>query len=231
MTPAPTLQELIDSVRADAASDDPLDQLTAASETAAEVEGTTDAMLSHFVDQCRHSGRSWTEISKALGVSKQAAHKRFSPAGPSLERWTLRARAVLEAAAAAARDFGHNYVGTEHLLLGLFADPDSLSAKALADAGVTRAEVEARILAVTPRGNAKVDAPPLTPRAGTVLGRALSEALNFGHNYIGTEHLLLALFTDEDALAAKILAELHVGRDAVRADIVKMLTAIINSKT
>ena len=227
MTPAPSLQELIETVRADAASADALDQLSTASQTAADVEDVTDAMLSHFVDQCRRSGHSWTEISKALGVTKQAADKRFSPV--TFERFTPRAKTVLRVANEEAKALGHNYVGTEHLLLALFADPEALAAKALKNAGVTRAAVEAKILEITPRTDMTVSTTPFTPRAKTVLGRALGEALNFGHNYIGTEHILLALFTDEDAMAAKILADLHVEHDAVKADIVKMLTAIINT--
>src|SRR5882724_13373384 len=104
MTPAPNLQERIDTVHADAASAAALDQLTAASHTVADLEAVADAVLGHFVDQCRRSGHSWSEISGALGVSKQAAHKRFSFAGferlasPSFERFTERARAALRAA-------------------------------------------------------------------------------------------------------------------------------------
>jgi hypothetical protein len=229
MTPPPTLQELIETVRADANSDDALEQLATASQTAAEVEDITDAMLSHFVDQCRRSGRSWTEISRALGVTKQAAHKRFSLA--ALDRFTLRAKAAVEAAGEAAKALGHNYLATEHLLLGLFADPEALAAKALKDAGITRVQVEEKILAITPRGAGTPASTPFTPRASTALGRAVNEALTFGHNYVGTEHMLLALFTDEDSMAAKILADLDVERDNVRADIVKMLTAIIDTKS
>ena len=80
MTPPPTLQELIDTVRQDAGSDQPLDQLVTAAAAAAQLEETTDALLGHFVDRCRRDGRSWSEISAALGVTKQAVHKRFASA-------------------------------------------------------------------------------------------------------------------------------------------------------
>src|SRR5499427_794946 len=106
MTPGPTATELIAAVEADAASDDALDQLSAASQTVADLEDVADAALSHFVDQCRRSGRSWSEISKALGVTKQAVHKRFS-FSPTFERFTLRAKGALEGAADAARSLGH----------------------------------------------------------------------------------------------------------------------------
>src|SRR5947209_185172 len=114
MTPAPTLQELIDTVKADAATDaQPLEQLAVASTTASQLTETTDALLGHFVDQCRKSGHSWTEISAALGVTKQAAHKRFSfGAAPTLDRFTPRARTGVEAAGDEAKRFGHSFIGT-----------------------------------------------------------------------------------------------------------------------
>jgi len=151
MTPAPTLQELIETVERDAPSRSLLDLLTTASSTVTQLEEVADAVLGHFVDRCRRHGHSWSEISTALGVSKQAAHKRFSLPGPTLERFTPRARGALDAAAKAARSLGHNYVGTEHLLLGLFAEPEGLAARALAERGVDRAVVEAKVLEVIPR--------------------------------------------------------------------------------
>ena len=149
MTPGPNLQDIIDTVKADASSADPLDQLATASRTVAELEAVGDSVLSHFVDQCRRSGRSWSEISAALGVSKQAAHKRFSLAAASLERWTPRARTALRAAASAAHSLGHGYVGTEHLLLGLFEPAGGIAARILDELGFTRATVEEQILRVT----------------------------------------------------------------------------------
>jgi len=80
MAPPPSLQELIEIVRQDSSSDQPLDQLVTAAAAAAQLEETTDALLGHFVDRCRRDGRSWTEISVALGVTKQAVHKRFATA-------------------------------------------------------------------------------------------------------------------------------------------------------
>src|SRR5215468_2105652 len=137
MTPPPTLQELIDTVRRDSGTDDPIGLLAVASATASDLEQTTDALLGHFVDRCRRSGRSWSEISAALGVTKQAVHKRF--AGPVAERFvaatyqapfdrfTHRARNVVAAANAAARDSGHCEIETGHLLLALYAEPDGLA--------------------------------------------------------------------------------------------------------
>src|ERR1700679_960763 len=125
MTPSPTLQALIDAVKADAPGDDPLVRLTQASRTAADLEQVGDALLGHFVDQCRRSGHSWSEISNALGVSKQAAHKRFTLEAPTFERFTDRARSVLRQSETEAHRLGHGFVGTEHILLALFEVPES----------------------------------------------------------------------------------------------------------
>ena len=128
MSPPPTLQELIETVRQDAGSDQPLDQLVIAAAAASQLEETTDALLGHFVDRCRRDGRSWTEISNALGVTKQAVHKRFAPAlaahivaatpNPTFERFTDRARHVVAASRRVARSLGAEDVAAEHLLLG-----------------------------------------------------------------------------------------------------------------
>jgi hypothetical protein len=231
MTPAPTLDELIATVRTDAASDDPLAQLATAASTAVDLEEIADAALSHFVDQCRRSGRSWTEISSALGVTKQAAHKRFSFTPPSLERFTPRARALLPQAAAEALRFGHNYVGTEHLLLALFADHESVAAKVLADAKITEQKVERFVLQATPRGASSDAAPPFTPLATRTVEKAVSEALQLGHNYVGTEHLLLALFGDTEALAAQVLEQTGATYDDFRRGVIHKLTGLTTSTT
>src|ERR1700727_3181102 len=119
MTPSPTLQALIDGVEADAPGSEALLQLSQASRTVGDLEQVGDALLGHFVDQCRRSGHSWSEISGALGVSKQAAHKRFTFDAPPLERFTERARSALSQSEVEAHRLSHGFVGTEHVLLGL----------------------------------------------------------------------------------------------------------------
>jgi len=229
--PAPGLQELIESVERDTAGRDPLDLLATASSTVTALEEVGDAVLGHFVDRCRRQGHSWSEISAALGVTKQAAHKRFSFPAPTLERFTERARRSIDAAASAARSLGHSYVGTEHLLLGLFAEPEGLAARALAETGVDRAAVEAKVLEVIPRrAEPLMDNPPYIPQASLALQGALVEALRLGHNYIGTEHVLLALLRGRDTLAGRILGELGVGREAIEARLLAMITALIAAR-
>jgi Clp amino terminal domain, pathogenicity island component len=224
MTPGPNLRGLIATVRADAASDDALDQLATASTTVAELEEVADAALAYFVDRCRFSGRSWSEISRALGVTKQAAHKRFSFASPALERFTPRARALLPGAEAEARRLGHNYVGTEHILLALFADPASLAARILDEAEIARSTIDQHVLNITPRGSAADEAPPFTPLATACIDKAGAEARRLGHNYVGTEHVLLALFSEPEGLAAKVLTQLGATYDNFRDRVIEKLS-------
>src|SRR6202451_230117 len=189
MPPTPTLQELIDVVRADAPGEDSLLQLSWASKTVTELEQTGDALLEHFVDQCRRSGRSWSEISSALGVSKQAAHKRFTFDVPIFERFTDRARAVLEQSEVEAHGLGHGFVGTEHLLLALFESFGGVAARVLDEVGITKSVTETQGMPLVARGTeSKEGKLPFTPRAKATLRSAVAEALQLGHNYVGTEH-------------------------------------------
>jgi uncharacterized protein YjiS (DUF1127 family) len=224
MTPLPDLDSLVKIVRADASSDDPLDQLAQAARSVGEMEQLSDNLLDHFVEACRDNGRTWSEISSALGVSRQAAHKRFSGTVPSsprfpgtatLERFTERARAALRDATLQARDLGQGWVGTEHLLLALFEPAEALAAQVLRDIGLTRDAVEDR-LKTTPdpepqpgqRDKAAGGEVGYSPRAVQALRYAVEEALKLGHNYVGTEHLLLGLFDDPDTVAARLLSSL-----------------------
>jgi hypothetical protein len=224
--PAPNLQELIETIRRDAGSDDPLDQLATASSTVTELNETSDAALGYFVDRARSSGKSWVEISKVLGVTKQAVHKRFSSPWPkpTFERFTQKARTVVTEAPAFARSLNHGYIGTEHLLLAQFAEPDSIAGKILLDAGVTEAKLREAIPAGTPeKAPGPDDELPYTPRASEALGMALSEALKLGHNYIGTEHILLALYANQEGLSAKLLKRHGLDPDTARAKVVEAL--------
>ena len=206
MAPAPALPDLIAAVRADTDTDHPLAHLATASVMAQELTDTSDALVGHFVDRCRTAGHTWAEISGSLGVSRQAAHKRYSPVPRELSRWTERAKAALAASVDAARGLGQPHVGTEHLLLGLFP-PGGIGAQLLTESGLTEGTVAEKVLAHTPRQATGPAEPPFTPQAAEVFGTALSEALSMGHNYIGTEHLVLALFAHPDSLAGEILAE------------------------
>jgi hypothetical protein len=241
MTPAPDLRELVDTVRADAASDDPLDQLGTASVLADQLLDVSDAVLGHYVDRARRSGHSWTEISAALGVSKQAAHKRFARTlrRPDLDRFTDRARATMDVATVRARELGHTYVGTEHLLLGLLDDAESVAGQVLHGSGIDPAAVEELVLERAPRGDTRPYGPlPHTPRAAAVIEATARVAAALGHSYIGTEHLLLALYVEPVAataptdsayragggLAAEIMRELGLDRESAGGRVVEQLS-------
>jgi ATP-dependent Clp protease ATP-binding subunit ClpA len=239
MTPPPSLQQLIDTVQQDSPTDESLDLLITASTTVGQLEAVNDALLEHYVDRCRRAGRSWSEISTALGVSKQAVHKRFSgPIAdrliqaqrdrPSLERFTTRARSVLAAAAAAAKARHADHVGAEDLLLGLFAEPEGVAAKVLTAMNVTQGSVEAiRPGSAAAGGSQPAEPerprPPYSPEAVATLRDALVEALELGHNYIGTEHILLGLLRDSDAPAARILNQLGVSPAETKVRIGELL--------
>jgi Clp amino terminal domain, pathogenicity island component len=215
MTPPPALQDLIDTVRQDSPTDGPLDQLATAAATAAQLESTSDALLSHFVDRCRRDGRSWTEISTALGVTKQAVHKRFAGdladriiaanPEPSLERFTARARAVLAAARRAAQQSGVPG-NSGHLLLALYTEPEGIASRVLVAMGISAEAVQAAFEALPAAADPQASRTGFTADAARALRDALAVALHFGHNYIGTEHLLLGLYQGEDSPAAAILA-------------------------
>jgi hypothetical protein len=231
MPPTPDLQELIDTVRDDSPTSDALDQLATASTAVAQLSEVGDAVLSHYVDRARRSGYSWTEISTALGVSKQAAHKRFAGLTrlPGLDRLTDRVRRVLAAATGRAREFGHPYVGTEHLLLALYAEPEGLAAAVLTESGVSRPAVEEAVLRRAPRRDGTPEGPlPHTPLAAAAIERTVREALQLGHNYVGTEHLLLALYPGAGGtgggLAVEVLTELGLDREAAHARIIEKLS-------
>jgi ATP-dependent Clp protease ATP-binding subunit ClpA len=253
MTPPPTLQELIEIVRQDARSDRPLDQLVVAAAAAAQLEDTTDALLGYFVDRCRRDGRSWTEISSALGVTKQAVHKRFAPAlaphiaaatpDSTFERFTDRARHVIAASQQAAASLGAGRVGAEHLLLGLFSEPTGIAGRVLTAMNVTEDSVRAALTSRRALGpddgqdgadSAASDlaaddtdrapaAPNFTDDGKRALRDALAEALKFGHDYIGTEHILLGLYGNADSTAAWILLEAGALEATARAHITDML--------
>ena len=224
MTPAPDLNDLIASVEAEAAVE-PLAQLAAASVAAAELAGTSDALVGHFVDRCRAAGHTWAEISQSLGVTRQAAHKRYSAIPRDLQRWTPRAKQALEHAVAAARGLGHPFVGTEHLLLGLFP-PGGIGAAILEGFDLTEAGVAEQVLSHTPRQDVGPAEPPFTPLAAQVFGGTLTEAISLGHNYIGTEHLLLGLLGQPEGLAAQILERAGATHAAVKEKVVEILVGL-----
>jgi ATP-dependent Clp protease ATP-binding subunit ClpC len=141
------------------------------------------------------------------------------------ERFTERARQVVVLASDEARTLNHHYIGTEHLLLGLLREEEGLAARSLASLNVTLEEVRARVVRTVGAGDEPVTTGqiPFTPRAKKVLELALREALSLGHNYIGTEHVLLGLVLENKGVAARILLELDADDEKIRDEVVRML--------
>ena len=147
------------------------------------------------------------------------------------ERFTDRARRVVVLAQEEARMLNHNYIGTEHILLGLIHEGEGVAAKALESLGISLEGVRQQVEEIIGQGQ---QAPsghiPFTPRAKKVLELSLREALQLGHNYIGTEHILLGLFSDAEGFAARVMDDAGVTYDAVRRRIIAMLSAIVPTK-
>jgi hypothetical protein len=140
------------------------------------------------------------------------------------ERFTDRARRVVVLAQEEARLLNHNYIGTEHILLGLIHEGEGVAYLALTELGISLDAVRAQVEAEIGQGS---EAPgghiPFTPRAKKVLELSLREALALGHNYIGTEHILLGLIREGEGVAAQVLVGLGAGLDRVRQQVVQLL--------
>jgi hypothetical protein len=213
--------------------DEPLDQLTDAVLAADHLGEVADHLIGHFVDQARRSGASWTEIGRSMGVTKQAARKRFIPKTPGdatldpndgFARFTPRARNVVMAAHNEAHGARNPEVGPVHLVLGLLSEPSALAARAITELGVSLDRVrEAAATGLPPAVDEVPDLVPYDLDARKALELTFREALRLGHNYVGTEHILLALLDLENG--AGVLSGLGLEKDAVEAKLVSYLAS------
>ena len=224
------LDDLIDVIKQ--VHTEPLEQLVDAVLAAESLGEISDHLIGHFVDQARRSGASWTVIGKCMGVTKQAAQKRFVPKAPDFEsaaldpnagfgRFTPRARNVVVVAQNKAQQAGNSEITPDHLLLAMFDDPDGLAVKLLAGQDVDAGAVE-KAITLPPRVDG--DLPALIPFNGPakkVLELTFRQALRLGHNYIGTEHIVLALLEDENDDGP--LHRLGVDKDRFESDLVSAL--------
>jgi ATP-dependent Clp protease ATP-binding subunit ClpA len=142
------------------------------------------------------------------------------------QRFTERARQVVVLAQGEAVALKHNYIGTEHLLLGLLREEEGLAARVLEGLDITVEEVRAQVMRIIGQG----DEPPaggmipFTPRAKKVLELALREAMALGHNYIGTEHILLGVVRENEGVAARILLDFDADAEKIRNEVIRMLS-------
>lgn len=141
------------------------------------------------------------------------------------ERFTERARQVVVLGQDEARAVKHNYIGTEHLLLGLLREEEGLAARVLGALGVTIGTVRAEVVRIVGEGDeVQTGQIPFTPRAKKVLDLSLREALALGHNYIGTEHILLGLVRENQGVASRILVDFGADAEKVRNEVMRYLT-------
>ncbi|GIU84789.1 MAG: ATP-dependent Clp protease ATP-binding protein [Acidimicrobiales bacterium] len=141
------------------------------------------------------------------------------------ERFTDRARRVVVLAQEEARLLNHNYIGTEHILLGLIHEGEGVAAKALESLGISLEAVRQKVEEIIgPGGSAPSGHIPFTPRAKKVLELSLREALQLGHNYIGTEHILLGLIREGEGVAAQVLTKLGADLGKVRQQVIQLLS-------
>jgi len=211
------LDDLIEVVNGAHPEEDELVRLSTAVLISERLGEVGDHLIGHFVDQARHAGATWTAIGSSMGVTKQAAQKRFVPGAGDVSRdqlfnrFTPRARRSLETARTEARRMKNAQVGTEHLVLGLMAEKGGIAATVMEAQGVTVATLRRKVTgAGVPKVEEAPEQTPFAPDAKQVLKMAFREALRRGHNYIGTEHLLLGVLADDGSVGSQVLLGLGV---------------------
>jgi hypothetical protein len=234
------LDDLIEAITQ--VHDEPLDQLSDAVLAAEHLGEVADHLVGHFVDRARRSGASWTDIGQSMGVTKQAARKRFAPKGPEpaaayagtldassgFARFTPRARNVVAAAQEEARAAGNGEIMPAHLALGLLTEPDAVAGQAITAQGVQLDTVRRTVASALPPEVPSVPALiPYDVAAKKALELTFREALRLGHNYIGTEHILLALLEQEDG--SGVLTGLGLTKQQTEREVVAALTRIVNA--
>ncbi|MDT5009838.1 MAG: hypothetical protein QOH57_1455 [Mycobacterium sp.] len=224
--------------RVDRNGTDPLTKITTAEQLSAELGRLGDRLVGYFVEQARAKGYAWSDIGAHLGMTRQAAQQRYTPRqsaltlddvlhGAAFKGLAPRARAALTDAVEHARHLEHPAVRPADLLLGLLADPQALAVQVVTRLGGDTEAIRSE-LQVTGGGAPVVI--PVEPATRVALAKALSEAIGLGHNYIGTEHLLLGILNDPNSDASRALATVGVTLDAARATLRQIVEEIVRSR-
>jgi ATP-dependent Clp protease ATP-binding subunit ClpC len=146
------------------------------------------------------------------------------------ERFTERSRQVVVLAQDEARRLKHNYIGTEHILLGLLREEEGLAARVLESVNVTADQVRGEVARIVGEGDEVTTGQiPFTPRTKKVLELSLREALGLGHNYIGTEHILLGIVRENEGVAARILLDSGADAEKIRNEVIRMLSSPVGT--
>jgi hypothetical protein len=223
----PRLDDAVAWAERRAASAEPLAQLTAAVQIANELHEVSEELVGHFVSRARDANLSWAAIGSAFGVSRQAAQQRFTaPAerpAPWPEHFDQDAQAAIGLAADEMRGFRHNYLGTEHVLLGLVRQ-ESLAATALRRLGLSEQSIRDAIVEIIGYGETPTSAcHGIAPRVKRSLERARREARHAGHRaHARSEHLLLAIAAS-GGVATQILARHGIDEATLRDQLARLL--------
>jgi Clp amino terminal domain, pathogenicity island component len=230
MAETPSPAHLVSAIERDHPGGDVDVRLEAALRLTAELRAVGDQVVDYYVQAARNEGRSWTEIGEVLGITKQGAQKRFAaPAAAAPEPWPAGfgadAQAVFAEAVDEARALGHRYVGTEHLLLGLFSDRAGLAKSCLTRLSMSRESVRAQVIERIGRGDHPAEGSlGITPRTKRVFEHARRESRRLGHRCPLPEHLLLALFSVRDGVAREILAGSGASEERTRETLAELLS-------
>ncbi|MFD5818243.1 Clp protease N-terminal domain-containing protein [Streptomyces sp. NPDC127038] len=183
-----------------------------------------DQLIDHYVSNAKRTGASWTQIGDAIGVSKQAAQQRHAPA--AFERFTHLNRHSIVLAQESARTHKHDFIGTGHLLLGLLGEPQGLAHEVLTAKGGSERSVREAVEAAMPPAGAKAlrGHIPFRPESKEAIEQAHRASAGLGHDWVGTEHMLLGLIHAEESTAGRVLRCLGFTPDELR-DTVRTLAA------
>jgi hypothetical protein len=229
------LDDLIDYVKGQHPDSDPLQDLEHAVTVAGHLGDVADHLIGHFVDQARRAGASWTDIGQHMGVSKQAAQKRFVPRVPEdldldvtahFSRFTPRARKAVEAAQEEARGARHGAIEPEHLVLGLLDEEQTMAYRVIVELGADPGAVRAAVATAGDRKKPLDGHLPVGAATKKTLQLVVREALRLGHNYIGTEHILLGVLSDDQDRCAVALTALGVTHQATEEWVLAELARI-----
>lgn len=209
-----------------ATADLPTARLQRAVGVSRELAELGDQLIERYVSEARAAGVSWSEIGQAFGTSRQAAQKRYGARRPQEGtwpgRWAPPARHALDTATEQAGLLGHNYVGTEHVLLGLVGAEDGIAAHVLQELGVTLDALHGQAC-LAPRGPRPYACLGVMPRLKRALELAGHIAERHGHQWANSEHLLAAIVQVPDALAVALLDSVGVSPGDVRAGLARRL--------
>lgn len=225
MAETPRLDDLIDVIKKRHPDGDTLQQLSDAVVLGQHLGELADHLIGHFVDRARHSGASWTDIGQSMGVTKQAAQKRFVPKESEASESDLKtfaryddaARQTLVLAQQAAIAAGHDHIGPQHLLSAMLGNSDSPGTRAVEATG-TVAAVSAALAERFPATGTPGSGPvPFAPQGKKALELTHREALRLGDEHIGTGHLLLGILDLAEGDTVDLLTRCGVTRENAEA--------------